>query len=517
MSHDLPTAIRAPGFTPSAREVDAVVELLADKALAKAAERALGRAGAPAMKALLARADAPAPLRGRVVRALGRFVDEAEARARLLAALEDEDPKARRSAVIALGKRRTPEVEAALLALWDREEREDLRRSIAASLGKVGGPRALEALSAAPEGGPELREVLERARLMLERDCHREEGGAIDASRAPARPLQVLLRCRRGLEPILAEESGGRPVRPGAVALTLRGPLAFLYSARTFVDVAFPLPFERVGAGEDPADAAIRAIASKRARQVFETWTVGPARYRVAFASGGHRRALVWKVARGVAARSPALVNDPTESLWEATIREVPGGVEVELSPRALEDPRFTYRQELVRASSHPTIAAALARVAGAGPGDVVWDPFVGSGAELVERSLAGPSAALLGSDTDPAAIEAARANLAAAGVEASLRVADALTARPRGVTLILTNPPMGRRVLRDGTVRDVLDRFVDHAARVLRPGGRLVWVSPFPARSLARARKARLVLERRFRVDMGGFNAELQRLCKPT
>ena len=38
----------------------------------------------------------------------------------------------------------------------------------------------------------------------------------------------------------------------------------------------------------------------------------------------------------------------------------------------------------------------------GARADDVVWDPFVGSGTELVERALAGPYARLLGSDTDP-------------------------------------------------------------------------------------------------------------------
>ena len=46
---------------------------------------------------------------------------------------------------------------------------------------------------------------------------------------------------------------------------------------------------------------------------------------------------------------------------------------------------------------------------------------------------------------------------------------------------LIVTNPPMGRRVQR-GTHGELLERFVDHAARVLVPGGVLVWAAPDPA-----------------------------------
>src|SRR5947207_4079330 len=58
----------------------------------------------------------------------------------------------------------------------------------------------------------------------------------------------------------------------------------------------------------------------------------------------------------------------------------------------------FRSRVADVAAASHPTIAAALARVAGTAPDEVVWDPFCGSGAELVERGRLG-SARLLGTE----------------------------------------------------------------------------------------------------------------------
>jgi tRNA G10 N-methylase Trm11 len=243
---------------------------------------------------------------------------------------------------------------------------------------------------------------------------------------------------------------------------------------------------------------------------------------------GGHRSAELLRAA--AAADDPELVNDPTASLWELVV-ESPArrgaerrtgmtsgrSVEASLAPRALDDPRFAWRRGDVPAASHPTIAAALARLAGGRPDDVVWDPFVGSGAELVERALLGSTRELRGTDVDARAIEVARENLAAAGFTATLERADALTVEPHGVTLVITNPPMGRRASRTPGLADALDRFVAHAAVVLVPGGRLVWVAPWPARARAAAAKAGLVLDRALVVDMGGFDAEMQRWTKPS
>jgi tRNA G10 N-methylase Trm11 len=165
-----------------------------------------------------------------------------------------------------------------------------------------------------------------------------------------------------------------------------------------------------------------------------------------------------------------------------------------------------------VPAASHPTIAAALARTAGVRADDVVWDPFCGSGGELVERSLLGPCRRLIGSDVDPRALEAARANLDAANVRAELIAGDALTLSPTGVTLILTNPPMGRRVARSGGATAALvDGLVATAARTLVRDGRMVWLSPLPERTVAKARTVGLKVFDVARVDLGGFDAMLQ------
>ncbi len=236
--------------------------------------------------------------------------------------------------------------------------------------------------------------------------------------------------------------------------------------------------------------------------------TASALRYRLAFTGGGHRRAEVQRIAAAVSARRPELVNDPTDTTWTVEVH----ARELLLVPRRLEDPRFTWRRRDMPAASHPTLAAALARIAGARPDDVVWDPFVGSGAELVERARLGPSRRLIVGDRDAGALSAARANRAAARVVAELAVRDALAPAPAGVTLVLTNPPMGRRIARPD-----LAGFVAHAAAALVPGGRMVWISPTPGRTAARAAHAGLRPTYRQVVDMNGFSAEIQAFEKPT
>jgi hypothetical protein len=75
----------------------------------------------------------------------------------------------------------------------------------------------------------------------------------------------------------------------------------------------------------------------------------------------------------------------------------------------------------------------------------------------------------------------------------------------------------MGRRVLRGIDLGAVLERLVVHAAQVLAPGGRLVWLSPLARRTADAASHAGLVLASSTEVDMGGFRAALQAFRKPT
>ncbi|HEU5058690.1 MAG TPA: HEAT repeat domain-containing protein [Kofleriaceae bacterium] len=524
---DLPPLLeraRAPGFTPGRKDIAPLLDALCaagDDDVARAAERALCRRPDAATGAALARLDSESGVAGRarLARLLGRLAagatpDDREAAAeRLAALLGDGSARVRRQAALALGRFGAGAPLDALSAAWAAEREAPVLRAVAEALGKVGGPRAIAALAERADDrarDPELERIASRARITAARTMSRAEPSAIDLEAAPPRPLRVLLHCRAGLERLLADEAsaGGwavAAVSPGRVETALTGPLGSLFRLRLWDGFGFPLA---------PAADTVQAITSPEASEVFAAFTRGAARFRIAFAGGGHRRAEVWRIAREVAARRADLVNDPSGSSWQVVVSERPGAVLLELEPRRIDDPRFAYRVAEVPAASHPTIAAALARLAtlhSLDPAaDVVWDPFVGSGLELVERAIAAPVRALVGTDIDPDALAAARANLDAARVTAELRQGDALAGEAPPATVVLTNPPMGRRVAR-GRAEDLLLRLVDRAGAVLPRGGILCWISPHPGKTRARAARGHLRLVAAQTLDMGGFAAEIQ------
>ncbi len=520
----LALAVADPGFTPGKHDLAAVIDLLgdADEAIAEHAERALLRAGGPAGPALQRRLpESSAPLRARIVRALGRLaVTEDTLRATLLGCLGDADPKARRNAIVALGKLEPP-ASAALVEHARVETSVPHLRSLAEALGKCGDAAALAWLDALVHDDPELQRLRGRAQLMLRRSLGREHTpAAIDDDVVAAAPRIVIATCRPGLEDILCGSldavDAAQVAGPGRVVLRSVGPLRRLGLARTLLTLGFPLGLRALRPGPDALVAGLSAaLTGPEAQEIFQTWSKGQVRYRLAWARGGHRRAVVWRVAEAVSRLRPELVNDPTASPWEVVVDDSNGALQVELRPR-WHDERFAYRVGEVPAASHPTIAAAIARLAGVRPDDVVWDPFTGSGLELVERGLLGPYARLIGSDLDPKALVTADANLKSAGLgRFELHAADAMTFTPQGVTLIVSNPPMGRRVQR-GDVAPLLSGFLASAGRLLQPGGRLVWISPLPRVTQPAARDAGLVCRRAEPLDMGGFTGQLEVWAKP-
>ena len=150
---DLAERVRDEGFTPSARDVGGLLDMLGDEATSKMAERAIARVGAPRPIPKLKRRleGAGARLRPILIRLIGRLVSQGwrEGIPVLLAALNDVDAKTRRNAAIALGRVQGRDIEGALLAAWEKDTRPEMRRSIAAALGKVGTERSL---SPAPRG-----------------------------------------------------------------------------------------------------------------------------------------------------------------------------------------------------------------------------------------------------------------------------------------------------------------------------------------------------------------------------
>jgi hypothetical protein len=73
----------------------------------------------------------------------------------------------------------------------------------------------------------------------------------------------------------------------------------------------------------------------------------------------------------------------------------------------------------------------------------------------------------------------------------------------------------MGRRLVRDGSLATLLDRFIDHVSALLAEDGRLVWLSPLGTRTSERATLRGLKVTLEEVVDMGGFPAHLQRIVR--
>ena len=513
---DLAKELAKPSFTPGARDAPALVELIVagdDPAAARAAHALakLGPGGRAAIDAKLGDADDGA--KARLVGALGLLAraGDGEARAAVIARIGDPAPRVRKAAAVALGKLGGGDARDALIARWDAGDAiPEERRALAEALGKVGGDQALARLRALDAGDDaELVRRRDRAVLMADRTVKRDAASAIAGDVPPPAPVAIQLGCRPGLAALLCEELAAsgiatRSIGDRGAELQLARPLASLFAARLWATatIAIPLP-----AAADLATAITQAITAPSTLDLLHAWTRGPIRWRLSFARG-HKRAIIWRVARDVTTAAPELLNDPTATTWDILVDEE--ARMLALVPRRLEDPRFAYRTADVPAASHPTVAAALAWLGEPRPGDRVWDPFCGSGVELVERARRGPVRSLLGTDLDERALEAARQNLEAAGVHADLAVADARTHTPAPIDLIVTNPPLGSRVQLDAAA--LLVAALPNFAHALAPGGRLVWITPSPRKTSPVAEQLGLTCTRRFTVDLGGVRGQLER-----
>jgi tRNA G10 N-methylase Trm11 len=121
-----------------------------------------------------------------------------------------------------------------------------------------------------------------------------------------------------------------------------------------------------------------------------------------------------------------------------------------------------------------PTLAAAMVNLAGA-PSGVLLDPCCGSGTILGEATAVGWTAT--GTDIDPAAVPIAQAN----APEATVQAGDALHMDfpDAAVTACVTNLPFGRECRVHGETNAWLSILLHEVARVTRPGGHVVLLTP--------------------------------------
>jgi tRNA G10 N-methylase Trm11 len=229
----------------------------------------------------------------------------------------------------------------------------------------------------------------------------------------------------------------------------------------------------------------------------------------------GNHDAAVAQVTAEAFRLNPRILNDARESPWSVDVLFNELSASVELRPRLSPNPRLYYRTDAINAASHPPLAACLARLAGKQADELVWDPFCGSGLELIEAALFGQVAQVVGTDIDPAAIAIAQANFAAAKLPhtqgafhaCDFRDVTKIPQLDRGkVSLVISNPPLGRRV-RVPNMHGLFADLFRLSSEVLRPGGRLVFVNPLRLESV----DPTLRLESRRPVDLGGYECRVE------
>ena len=438
----------------------------------------------------------------------------------LLGLLQDPEEKIRRYAMAALPKIGVGAVEESeLLALLRKTTSTREGEFVGQVLSKIGGTDTLEAIETTGTLSPQTVQKLKAS-------VARSQGASVvQLNRVVPNSGKMLihLRGRSGLEGVMSDEVEAqgkfRVVSAdwGLVAIAPIGPfrLSDVFALRCFGTMGFVLSLvEHTTEAESVARLAA-AIASPASVRLLEALTEGPIRYRLDFIGKGHQRGAVRLVASRAFALCPQILNDSREAPWAIDIHGTKGGSSVELRPRLSPDPRHTYRVGDVPAASHPPLAACMARLAGRVDNESIWDPFCGSGLELIERTLLGGVRRVYGTDLSATAINIAERNFAAAGlgaVQTSFTCCDFREfpgeggPAPQGLTLIISNPPLGKRVSIPN-LRELFDDLFSAAARMLKPGGRLVLINPFHMDSP----QPSLKLQTRHVVDLGGFNCRLE------
>ena len=264
-----------------------------------------------------------------------------------------------------------------------------------------------------------------------------------------------------------------------------RGCRAGLWSLRTIEDLFVEVGRTTRSSGDKPQGIAGRVWRPERVEKALSVWSAevrplaGAMTYRViarvlqerSFLRTELREAVRQSVSRD---RPRWKVADPSHiEIWISEYR--PGQLVVGLR---LSDVRMRQRdgREVERPGAlRPTVAALMVSLAGE-PGDVLLDPCCGTGTILGEALAAGWLAAH-GGDIDQHAVEAAKRNVPHATVYR--RDARNLDLTDASVGAVASNLPFGQQYEVQGDLATWLTTVLAEMARVVRPGGRVVLLTP--------------------------------------
>ncbi|MCK8519823.1 methyltransferase domain-containing protein [Methanoculleus sp. 7T] len=140
----------------------------------------------------------------------------------------------------------------------------------------------------------------------------------------------------------------------------------------------------------------------------------------------------------------------------------------------------FDFRNPMRRPFFHPGVmmprmARALVNISLVAPGELVFDPFCGTGGILLEAREIGVR--VLGSDFDPAMVAGYRQNLP--GSEVMIADATAVPICDHTLDAVVTDLPYGQSVrIRAESMDRLYDGSLAEVRRILRPGRRAVVVT---------------------------------------
>lgn len=286
--------------------------------------------------------------------------------------------------------------------------------------------------------------------------------------------------CIAGLERFAAEEMG-IPIAgtAGTVPFTYDGPwgellqLSSVVAVHAVLGTGIPRPTALLDDGAfRKIVAAVGHIRSLHPARTFRT-------YRVS-AAGADSSAFK----RFGARLGQATGLTPADDVGDLLLRFRRGGdgrfeLLARISPRPLSARAW-------RVCSRPgalngAIASIMADLTRPTESDVYLNLACGSGTLLIERGLLGPAGRLIGCDTDPDALACAARNVEAAGLE-SVELTDwdatGLPLPDASVDALTVDLPFGQLVGSHSANAELYPALLAEAARVARPGARLVAIS---------------------------------------